>query len=131
MPWQPALFQRAKRVCWGESNLDFDLCGSSPSLENTASRAIDRPLLMPVSEPQIRVRLPPARVTLALSLGMQAGIKGAFDCIKPFSETDFTEDLKKINVPTLVAHGDDDLIVPFNASAKLSAKLAPKATLKV
>jgi non-heme chloroperoxidase len=64
-------------------------------------------------------------------MGMQASIKGAFDCIKQFSETDFTEDLKKMDVPTLVAHGDDDQIVPFNASAKLSAKLAPKATLKV
>jgi len=64
-------------------------------------------------------------------MGMQASINGAFDCIKQFSETDFTEDLKKMNVPTLVAHGDDDQIVPFNASARLSAKLAPKATLKV
>jgi non-heme chloroperoxidase len=63
--------------------------------------------------------------------GMQASIKACFDCIKQFSETDFTADLKKIDVPTLVAHGDDDQIVPIAASAKLTAKIAPKATLKV
>ena len=44
---------------------------------------------------------------------MQAGLKGAYDCIKAFSETDFTEDLKKIDVPTLIIHGDDDQIVPI------------------
>ena len=63
--------------------------------------------------------------------GMQAGIKGVYDCIKQFSETDFTEDLKKIDVPTLIVHGDDDQIVPIQASGKLSAKLVAKATLKV
>jgi non-heme chloroperoxidase len=63
--------------------------------------------------------------------GMQASIKGAVDCIKQFSETDFTEDLKKINVPTLVAHGDDDQIVPIVAAAQLSSKLIKGATLKV
>jgi non-heme chloroperoxidase len=63
--------------------------------------------------------------------GMQAGIKGAYDCIKQFSETDFTEDLKKIDVPTLIVHGDDDQIVPIATSALLAAKIAPKATLKV
>ncbi|MEO3808849.1 alpha/beta hydrolase [Sphaerisporangium sp. B11E5] len=62
---------------------------------------------------------------------MQVGIKGALDCIKAFSETDFTEDLKRFDVPTLVAHGDDDQIVPFAASAPLSASLIPDATLKV
>jgi non-heme chloroperoxidase len=63
--------------------------------------------------------------------GMMAGIKPAFDCIKAFSETDFTEDLRKIDVPVLVLHGDDDQIVPIGASALLSSKLLPKATLKV
>ena len=63
--------------------------------------------------------------------GMMAGFKASYDCIKAFSETDFTEDLKKIDVPLLVMHGDDDQIVPFADSAPLSAKLAPQATLKV
>src|SRR5712664_2713173 len=55
--------------------------------------------------------------------GMQAGFKGVIDCIKAFSETDFTEDLKKIDVPTLIMHGDDDQIVPIGASAIPSSKL--------
>src|SRR5438445_11614332 len=63
--------------------------------------------------------------------GMQAGFKGVIDCIKAFSETDFTEDLKKIDVPTLIMHGDDDQIVPIGASAMLSAKLVKRPTLKV
>jgi non-heme chloroperoxidase len=63
--------------------------------------------------------------------GMQAGIKAAFDCIKVFSETDFTEDLKKFDVPTLIAHGDDDQMVPIGASAMLSVWLVPNATLKI
>jgi len=63
--------------------------------------------------------------------GMQAGFKAVFDCIKAFSETDFTEDLKKIDVPTLILHGDDDQIVPIADSALLSAKIVKKATLKV
>jgi len=63
--------------------------------------------------------------------GMQAGFKGVFDCIKAFSETDFTEDLKKFDVPTLIIHGDDDQIVPIGASALLSAKLIENAQLKV
>lgn len=62
---------------------------------------------------------------------MLAGFKATYDCIKAFSETDFTEDLKKIDVPLLVMHGTDDQIVPYADSAPLSAKLAPKATLKV
>jgi non-heme chloroperoxidase len=62
---------------------------------------------------------------------MQVGLKGALDCIKAFSETDFTEDLKKIDVPTLIAHGDDDQIVPIGASAQLSSKLVTGSTLKV
>jgi non-heme chloroperoxidase len=63
--------------------------------------------------------------------GMQAGFKGVFDCIKAFSETDFTEDLRKIDVPTLILHGDDDQIVPISDSAMLSAKIVKRATLKV
>ncbi len=63
--------------------------------------------------------------------GMLCGHKAAYDCIKAFSETDFTEDLKKIDVPTLVLHGDDDQIVPIADSALLSAKLVRGATLKV
>lgn len=63
--------------------------------------------------------------------GMQAGFKGVFDCIKAFSETDFTEDLKKFDVPTLIIHGDDDQIVPIGASAQLSSKLIKYAQLKV
>jgi non-heme chloroperoxidase len=63
--------------------------------------------------------------------GMLAGHKSALDCIKAFSETDFTEDLKKIDVPTLVLHGDDDQIVPIGASAMRSVKLVNNATLKV
>lgn len=62
---------------------------------------------------------------------MQAGEKGAYDCIKAFSETDLTADLKKIDVPTLVLHGDDDQIVPIADSALLSSKLIKAATLKV
>jgi non-heme chloroperoxidase len=63
--------------------------------------------------------------------GMMSGYKASYDCIKAFSETDFTEDLKKFDVPTLIMHGDDDQIVPIGASALISSKLAPQATLKV
>ncbi len=63
--------------------------------------------------------------------GMQSGIKGSFDCIKAFSETDFTEELKKIDIPMLVMHGDDDQIVPFADAGALTAKLVKGATLKV
>jgi non-heme chloroperoxidase len=62
---------------------------------------------------------------------MQAGLKGVIDCIKAFSETDFTEDLKRFDVPTLIMHGDDDQIVPIGASAMLSAKLVKNSSLKV
>ena len=64
-------------------------------------------------------------------LGMQAGLKNAYDCIKVFSETDLTEDLKKIDVPTLIVHGDDDQIVPLAASALLAAEIVKQATLKI
>jgi non-heme chloroperoxidase len=63
--------------------------------------------------------------------GMLCGFKAAFDCVKAFSETDFTEDLKKFDVPTLILHGDDDQIVPIEAAAYLSSKLVKGATLKV
>jgi non-heme chloroperoxidase len=63
--------------------------------------------------------------------GMQASLKGVFDCIKAFSETDFTEDLQKFDIPTLILHGDDDQIVPISASALLMAKLVKGSTLKV
>lgn len=63
--------------------------------------------------------------------GMQGGLKGELDCIKAFSETDFTEDLKKIEVPTLIIHGNDDQIVPIAASALPSSQLVKKATLKI
>lgn len=63
--------------------------------------------------------------------GMQAGHKNAYDCIKAFSETDFTQDLKRFDVPTLVVHGDDDQIVPIDASGRASAKLVAGATLLV
>jgi len=62
---------------------------------------------------------------------MQVGLKGAIDCIKAFSETDLTEDLKKVDVPTLIIHGDDDQIVPIGASALLSSKIVKDSTLKV
>jgi non-heme chloroperoxidase len=62
---------------------------------------------------------------------MQVGIKGAYDCIKVFSETDLTEDLKKIDVPTLIIHGDDDQIVPIGDSALLSSKIVKNNTLKI
>ena len=63
--------------------------------------------------------------------GMMAGFPAAYFCIKAFSETDLTEDLKAFDVPTLVLHGDDDQIVPIGASALLSSKLIRNATLKV
>jgi non-heme chloroperoxidase len=64
-------------------------------------------------------------------MSMQVGLKGALDCIKAFSETDFTEDLKTFDIATLIAHGDDDQIVPIGASALLSSKLVKDSTLKV
>lgn len=63
--------------------------------------------------------------------GMMAGHKNAYDCIKAFSETDFTEDLKKFEAPTLVIHGDDDQIVPIDAAGRSSAKLVKNAKLIV
>ena len=63
--------------------------------------------------------------------GMAGSIKGQYECIRQFSEVDYTDDLKKIDVPTLFLHGDDDQIVPIDASAKLASKLVKNATLKV
>jgi len=62
---------------------------------------------------------------------MQVGLKAAFDCVKAFSETDQTEDLKRFDIPTLIIHGDDDQIVPIGDSALLSSRLVKGATLKV
>jgi non-heme chloroperoxidase len=89
-----------------------------------------------LSTPFYGANRPNARVSPGLRdsfwlQGMQAGFKGVIDCIKAFSETDFTEDLKKFDVPTLVLHGDDDQIVPIGASALLSSKTIRGATLKV
>jgi non-heme chloroperoxidase len=66
-----------------------------------------------------------------LAQGLMSGHKNAYDCIKAFSETDFTEDLKRIDVPTLIVHGDDDQIVPIAGSAPLAARLIRNSVLKV
>lgn len=89
-----------------------------------------------LSVPFYGANRPGARVSQGLRdsfwlQGMLCGHKAAYDCIKAFSETDFTEDLKKFDVPTLILHGDDDQIVPIGASAMLSSKLIKGATLKV
>lgn len=63
--------------------------------------------------------------------GMLGGVKPHYDCVKAFSETDFNEDLRKIDIPVLIMHGDDDQIVPIAASAQLSSKVLKNATLKV
>jgi non-heme chloroperoxidase len=64
-------------------------------------------------------------------LGMQSSVVASYECVKAFSETDFTEDLEKIAVPTLIIHGDADQIVPISDSAELSSKIVKNATLKV
>jgi non-heme chloroperoxidase len=89
-----------------------------------------------LTEPFYGANRPGAKVSQGLKdsfwlQGMLAGFPAAYECIKAFSETDFTEDLKKINVPTLILHGDDDQIVPIGASAMLSSKLVKGADLKV
>jgi len=63
--------------------------------------------------------------------GMMAGHKGTYDCLKAFSETDFTEDLKRIDIPALVVHGDDDQVVPFEITGRVSPKLLKRGTLIV
>lgn len=89
-----------------------------------------------LSEPFYGANRPGSKVSQGLKdsfwlQGMMGGLKPEFDCVKAFSETDFTEDLKKINVPTLIIHGDDDQIVPINDSALLTAALVKGSTLKV
>ena len=89
-----------------------------------------------LSGPFYGANRPGARVSQGLrdsfwAQGMQAGLKAAYDCIKVFSETDQTEDLKRIDVPTLIMHGDDDQIVPIGASAIQSSMIVKGATLKV
>ncbi len=63
--------------------------------------------------------------------GMMGGIKGQIDCIREFSEVDYTPDLKRIDVPVLIVHGDDDHIVPIGASGLMSARIVPGAVLKI
>jgi non-heme chloroperoxidase len=89
-----------------------------------------------LSEPFYGANRPDSKVSQGVRdafwlMSMQVGLKGAYDCIKAFSETDLTEDLKKFDVPTLIAHGDDDQIVPIGASAMKSSKIVKDATLKV
>jgi non-heme chloroperoxidase len=62
---------------------------------------------------------------------MMSGFKNGYDCIKAFSETDFTEDLKKFDVPTLIIHGDADQIVPIGSAAMISSKIVKNAMLKI
>ena len=88
------------------------------------------------SGPFFNFNRPGAKVSQGLiqswwTQGMMSGHKNAYDCIKAFSETDFTEDLKKFDVPTLIIHGDDDQIVPIGNSALLSAKLVKGAQLRI
>ncbi|WP_342146673.1 alpha/beta hydrolase [Rickettsiella endosymbiont of Aleochara curtula] len=88
------------------------------------------------SAPFYGANRPDAKVSQGLRdsfwlLGMQAGFKAVFDCIKAFSETDFRTDLKKFDRPTLIMHGDDDQIVPIQSSALLTVKLVKDATLKI
>ena len=78
-----------------------------------------------------RVKASPGLIEAFWRQGMQAGHKNTYDCIKAFSETDFSEDLKKFDIPTLIIHGDDDQVVPIHASALLSAKLVENAVLKI
>ena len=89
-----------------------------------------------LSSPFYGANRPGAKVSIGLResfwlQGMLGGFKGIYDCIKAFSETDFTEDLKKIDVPTLILHGDDDQIVPFEDAGMLSSKIIKNAELKV
>ena len=102
----------------------------------TAVHADRAQFFMDLSMPFYGFNRPGAKVSQGLRdsfwlQSMMCGMKGAYDCIKAFSETDFTEDLKKFDVPTLILHGDDDQIVPIGASAMLSSKLVKGATLKV
>jgi pimeloyl-ACP methyl ester carboxylesterase len=89
-----------------------------------------------LSAPFYGANRPGAKVSQAVRdafwlMSMQGSLKAELDCIKAFSETDFTEDLKKFDVPTLIIHGDDDQIVPIAGSAMLATKLVRKSVLKV
>ncbi len=89
-----------------------------------------------LSEPFYGANRPGSKVSQGLRdffwlQGMQCGFNAAYECVKAFSETDFTEDLKKFDIPTLILHGDDDQIVPIGDSAMLSSKLIRNAQLKV
>jgi len=89
-----------------------------------------------LSEPFYGANRPESKVSQGLRdsfwmQGMQAGFKSVIDCIKAFSETDFTDDLKRFDVPTLILHGGDDQIVPIEASAILTSKLVKGSVLKV
>jgi non-heme chloroperoxidase len=77
------------------------------------------------------VKVSQGAIDTFVALGMLGSVKGEYDCIKAFSETDFTEDLKKIDVPTLILHGDDDQIVPIAASGLKSHKLVKGSTLRI
>ena len=89
-----------------------------------------------LSEPFYGANRPGAKVSQGLRdsfwlQGMQAGFKSVLDCIKAFSETDFTADLQQFDVPTLIIHGDDDQIVPIGASALLTSKIVKDSSLKI
>jgi non-heme chloroperoxidase len=89
-----------------------------------------------LSEPFYGANRPGSKVSQGLRdsfwlQGMQCSLKAAYDCIEAFSESDFTEDFKKFDVPTLILHGDDDQIVPIEDTALLSAKLVKGATVKI
>jgi non-heme chloroperoxidase len=89
-----------------------------------------------VSAPFYGANLPGSKVSQGLRdnfwrQGITASLKAVYDCVKAFSETDFTDDLKHFDVPTLILHGDADQMVPIAASALLAAKLIPTATLKI
>ena len=108
---------------------------------STSIRAgvLRRPLAVLQGPQRAVLRLQPRRArrcrracaTRSGSRACRPASRARYDCIKQFSETDFTEDLKKIDVPTLIIHGDDDQIVPIGASAMISSKIVPNATLKV
>jgi pimeloyl-ACP methyl ester carboxylesterase len=85
--------------------------------------------LCDVSDQKLEDMTRPARPLLAA--GDAGGFVGFYQCIKVFSETDLTEDLKQFDVPTLIIHGDDDQIVPIGASALLSSKIVKESTLKI
>jgi non-heme chloroperoxidase len=101
-----------------------------------ASRGGPRVGAVPPGRGQRRVDRPGSTVSQGLRdsfwlMCMMVGVKGAYACVKAFSETDTTEDLKKIDVPTLIIHGDDDQIVPIGAAALQSSKIVKDATLKI